>query len=84
MTRQRPLGLGTHIFVSDADAAVAFYTEAFGAAELIRHCLPDGRVLFVELAVGPGWVAADEITPQDRVVVWISGVALAVNKKTFA
>jgi PhnB protein len=53
MTRQRPLGLGTHIFVSDADAAVAFYTEAFGAAELIRHCLPDGRVLFVELAVGP-------------------------------
>ena len=53
MTRQRPLGLGTHIFVSDADAAVAFYSEAFGAAELIRHCLPDGRVLIVELAVGP-------------------------------
>ena len=25
MTRQRPLGLGTHIFVPDADAAVAFY-----------------------------------------------------------
>ena len=53
MTRQRPLGLGTHIFVNDADAAVAFYTEAFGAAEIIRHRLPDGRVLFVELAVGP-------------------------------
>ena len=53
MTRQRPLGLGTHIFVPDADAAVAFYSEAFGAAELIRHRLPDGRVLFVELAVGP-------------------------------
>jgi hypothetical protein len=50
MTRQRPLGLGTHIFVPDADAAVAFYSEAFGAAELIRHRLPDGRVLFVELA----------------------------------
>ncbi len=53
MTRLRPLGLGTHIFVSDAEAAVAFYREAFGAAELIRHRLPDGRVLFVELAVGP-------------------------------
>jgi PhnB protein len=53
MTRQRPLGLGTHIFVRDAEAAVAFYTGAFGAAELIRHRLPDGRVLFVELAVGP-------------------------------
>ena len=53
MTPQRPLGLGTHIFVPDADAAVAFYSQAFGAAELIRHRLPDGRVLFVELAVGP-------------------------------
>ena len=53
MTRIHPLGLGTHIFVTDADAAVAFYTEAFGATELVRHCLPDGRVLFVELAVGP-------------------------------
>jgi PhnB protein len=53
MTRRRPLGLGTHIFVEDAEAAVAFYSEAFGAAELVRHRLPDGRVLFVELAVGP-------------------------------
>jgi uncharacterized glyoxalase superfamily protein PhnB len=53
MTRQRPLGLGTHIFVTDANAAVRFYSEAFGAAELVRQRLPDGRVLFVELAVGP-------------------------------
>jgi PhnB protein len=53
MTRRRPLGLGTHIFVEDAEAAVAFYSEAFGAAELVRHRLPDDRVLFVELAVGP-------------------------------
>jgi len=53
MTRSRPLGLGAHIFVPDAEAAVAFYREAFGAAELIRQRLPDGRVLFVELAVGP-------------------------------
>jgi uncharacterized glyoxalase superfamily protein PhnB len=33
MTPQRPLGLGTHIFVPDADAAVAFYSQAFGAAD---------------------------------------------------
>ena len=63
MTRQRPLGLGTHIFVPDADAAVAFYSGAFGAAELIRHRLPDGRVLFVELAVGPDkLLLSEEIT----------------------
>lgn len=53
MTQQRPLGLGTHIFVPDADSAVEFYRAAFGATELIRHNLPDGRVLFVELAFGP-------------------------------
>lgn len=63
MTRQRPLGLGTHIFVPDADAAVAFYGEAFGAAQLIRHHLPDGRVLFVELAFGPDkLLLSEEIT----------------------
>jgi uncharacterized glyoxalase superfamily protein PhnB len=55
--------LGTHIFVPDADAAVAFYRDAFGASELIRHHLPDGRVLFVELAVGPDkLLLSEEIT----------------------
>jgi PhnB protein len=53
MTRIRPLGLGAHIFVPDANAAVAFYRDVFDATELIRHRLPDGRVLFVELALGP-------------------------------
>jgi PhnB protein len=62
MTGQRPLGLGTHIFVPDADAAVAFYSEAFGAAELIRHRLADARVLFVELAVGP-----DKLLPSEEI-----------------
>jgi uncharacterized glyoxalase superfamily protein PhnB len=60
MTRQRPLGLGTHIFVTDADAAVRFYSEVFGAAELVRQRLPDGRVLFVELAVGPDKLVLSE------------------------
>jgi len=63
MTGDRPLGLATHIFVPDADAAIAFYHEAFGASELIRHHLPDGRVLFVELAFGPDkLVLSQEIT----------------------
>jgi len=33
------------LFVRDADHAVAFYRTAFGAAELLRNSLPDGRVL---------------------------------------
>jgi uncharacterized glyoxalase superfamily protein PhnB len=66
MTGQRPLGLTPHLFVRDADAAVAFYRTAFGAAELLRNCLPDGRVLFVELAVGPARLLVSEETPSLR------------------
>jgi hypothetical protein len=64
MTVQRPLGLGTHIFVPDADAAVEFYRAAFGATELIRHHLPDGRILFVELAFGPDKLLLSQEIPE--------------------
>ncbi len=63
MSEQRPLGLGSHIFVTDADAAVRFYRQAFHATELFRNSLPDGRVLFVELAFGPAkLLVSEEIT----------------------
>jgi hypothetical protein len=64
MTAQRPLGLGTHIFVPDADAAAEFYRAAFGATELIRHHLPDGRILFVELAFGPDKLLLSQEIPE--------------------
>jgi PhnB protein len=63
MTAQRPRGLTPHLFVRDADGAVAFYRSAFGAAELLRTRLPDGRVLFVELAMGDGRLLLSEETP---------------------
>jgi PhnB protein len=63
MTAQRPLSLTPHLFVRDTDAAVAFYRTAFGAAELLRNSLPDGRVMFVELAVGPARLLVSEETP---------------------
>ena len=63
MTAQRPRGLTPHLFVRDADGAVAFYRRAFGAAELLRTRLPDGRVLFVELALGDGRLLLSEETP---------------------
>jgi PhnB protein len=63
MTAQRPRGLTPHLFVRDADGAVAFYRSAFGAAELLRTRLPDGRVLFVELALGDGRLLLSEETP---------------------
>jgi PhnB protein len=52
-----------HLFVRNADQAVAFYVTAFGAVELFRNALPDGRVLFVELALGDGRVLISEETP---------------------
>jgi PhnB protein len=63
MTGQRPRSLTPHLFVRDADAAVGFYRAAFGAAELLRTRLPDGRVLFVELAVGDARLLLSEETP---------------------
>jgi PhnB protein len=63
MTAQPPHSLTPHLFVRDADAAVAFYRRAFGAAELLRNRLPDGRVLFVELAVGPARLLLSQETP---------------------
>jgi PhnB protein len=61
--RARPRGLTPHLFVRNADAAVAFYRHAFGAEELFRNTLPDGRVLFIELAVGPARLLLSEETP---------------------
>ncbi|MGH8930085.1 MAG: VOC family protein, partial [Egibacteraceae bacterium] len=40
-----------------------FYTEAFGACELVRNMLPNGVVLFVEIAVGDCRLLLSEETP---------------------
>ncbi|SCL72099.1 Uncharacterized conserved protein PhnB, glyoxalase superfamily [Micromonospora citrea] len=45
-------GPGPHLTVSDTTEAIAFYTDVFDAVALQRECLPDGRVLHAELAVG--------------------------------
>src|SRR5215216_5155031 len=52
MTGTRPSALCPHLFVLDANAATRFYASAFGAVELMRNTMPDGRVIFVELALG--------------------------------
>lgn len=60
MSAPRPLDLSAHVFVSDADAAVSSYRDVFGASELFRNRLSDGRVLFVELAFGPAKLLVSE------------------------
>lgn len=59
----RPRGLHPHLFVLDAEAAIRYYREALGAAELFRTAMPDGTLLFAELAVGDGRLLLSEETP---------------------
>lgn len=64
MKASRALGLVPHLFVKDMSSAVSFYRTAFGAAELFRNVLPDGRVLFVELAIGEARLLVSEEFPE--------------------
>ncbi|MBE1575943.1 VOC family protein [Amycolatopsis roodepoortensis] len=60
----RPLGLTPHLFVKAVDASLSFYTKAFGAVELFRNVLPNGVVLFVEVAVGDARLLVSQEIPQ--------------------
>jgi uncharacterized glyoxalase superfamily protein PhnB len=59
----RALSLTPHLFVRDAAAAIAFYTAVLGGHELLRQTLPDGSLLFSELAVGEARLLLSEETP---------------------
>lgn len=63
MTSLRPQGLSPHLFVLGAEAAVAFYRQAFGAVEVFRNTLPNGAIIFVELQLGEGRLLVSEETP---------------------
>jgi PhnB protein len=55
------LGPTPQIAVADADAAIGFYRDAFGADELVRNHAPDGRVMHSELLVfGGRLIVVDE------------------------
>src|SRR4051794_36247018 len=41
-----------HLVVHDANQAIAFYKEAFGAEELVRMPTPDGRLMHAEVKIG--------------------------------
>ena len=42
------------LVVDDADRAITFYRNAFGADELVRNLAPDGRVMHCELLMFGG------------------------------
>jgi PhnB protein len=43
-----------HIVVQDADRAAGFYAEAFGASEIDRIPVPDGRLMSIQMRLGDG------------------------------
>jgi PhnB protein len=57
-----------YICVKDADAAIAFYTEAFGAKENFRMTGPDGRIGHAEISIGGAVVMMSDEHPEINVV----------------
>src|SRR5215217_5769166 len=50
-----------HLVVQGAERAAAFYHDAFGAEEIARIPVPDGRLMSVQLRIGDGLLhLADE------------------------
>ena len=51
-----------YLSIKGANAALAFYKRAFGAEELVRMDMPDGRVAHAELQIGDSRIMlADEM-----------------------
>ena len=44
--------LTAYLAVEDADRAIEFYKDAFGAEEVVRMPSPDGKVAQAELQIG--------------------------------
>ena len=57
-----------YISVKGASDAIAFYREAFGAEELLRMPMPDGKVGHAEIKIGDSIVMlADEMDHPDAI-----------------
>jgi PhnB protein len=55
------MSITPHIVVRDAERAAVFYRDAFGAEELSRIPIPDGRLMSVQLRIAGGLLhLADE------------------------
>jgi len=53
-----------YLRVRDSNAAIAFYTQAFGAVERMRLVEPSGRVGHAELEIGPAVLMLSDAFPE--------------------
>lgn len=85
MTQPNPDGyplLCPSLTVSDADAAIDFYVELFGATERVRLVMPDGRVGHAEISLGDGAVVMlnDEFPDVPALApTTVGGTSVAMN-----
>jgi PhnB protein len=54
-----------YLIVSPAAEAIAFYARVFGAVELVRLAMPDGRVGHAELHLGGGTLMLADEFPEE-------------------
>lgn len=57
-----------HIVVQGAERAVEFYRDAFGAQEVDRIPVPDGRLMSVQLRIGDGLLHVADEFPEMGIV----------------
>ena len=68
-----------HLTVRGVSAAVKFYEEVFGAAELFRNLAPDGKsVMHVELLLGDSRLLLHDEFPERRLLSPLGGQATGV------
>jgi uncharacterized glyoxalase superfamily protein PhnB len=70
-----------HIVVQGAERAAAFYREAFGAEEIERIPIPDGRLMSVQLRIGDGVLHLADEFPEIGVLAppSIAGTAVVLS-----
>ena len=67
MTKPVPEGFHTltpHLIVSGANEAVDWYKKAFGATEIMRKAMPDGRLMHAEIKIGDSMVMMADCFPE--------------------
>jgi PhnB protein len=53
-----------YLAVDDAEAAIEYYKEAFGAKERWRMAMPDGKIGHAELEIGQSLIMLSDPVPQ--------------------
>ena len=67
--RSAQSGITIHLIVAGADRASSWYRDIFGAEERSRIELPDGRLIHVEVVVGPSTLMLADEFPEHGAVV---------------